>query len=175
MSYADTDEGSVRWPYPEGADSGQEVLHAETFANGERTTDLHLVDHVAPADEVGEDQLVLTTGRVLQHFNSGAVTRQSGTLMKLRNENALQMHPQNAEERGIEDGDTVVVENDRGRTQVNVEVTPAIRPDTVFMTFHCADPLVNDLTGDHLDPVAGIPEYKHTSVHVSVVSSQNSE
>jgi len=174
INYADVDDGSVRWPYPEGADSGRQVLHEGTFANGERTTDLHLVDHVAPADEVGEDQLVLTTGRVLQHFNSGAVTRQSGTLMKLRNENALQIHPRNAEERGIEDGDTVVVENDRGRTQVTAEVTPAIRPDTVFMTFHCADPLVNDLTGDHLDPVAGIPEYKHTSVHVTVAGDGES-
>ncbi|MFT4962845.1 MAG: formate dehydrogenase alpha subunit [Halobacteriales archaeon] len=175
INFDDVSDGSVRWPYPEGADAGRQVLHDEMFANGERTTDLHLVDHVAPADEVGEDQLVLTTGRVLQHFNSGAVTRQSGTLMKLRNENALQIHPQNAADRGIEDGDTVVVENDRGRTQVTAEVTPAIRPDTVFMTFHCADPLVNDLTGDHLDPVAGIPEYKHTSVHVRVVPDETAD
>ncbi|MFC4358376.1 formate dehydrogenase subunit alpha [Halobium salinum] len=170
VSYAGIGAASQRWPFPEGATEGTGVLHAETFANGERRARLEPVDHVDPADEVEETQLVLTTGRVLQHFNSGAVTRRSGVLTRLRGEDSLQIHPEDAAERGVADGDRLVVENDRGRVEVAAEVTPAVRRGTVFCTFHFAEPLANRLTGDALDPTAKIPEYKHSAVHVRVAS-----
>ncbi|WP_255150937.1 formate dehydrogenase subunit alpha [Halorarius halobius] len=161
--------GSVRWPFPEGADQGTGVLHRDTFESGDRRARFDPVDHVDPVDPVADDHLVLTTGRVIQQFNSGACTRRSGTLMRMRGEDALQMHPGDADRRGIADGDRVVVENDRGRVEAPVEVTPAIREGTVFLTFHYADPLVNALTGDEmLDPVAKIPEFKHSAVRVTV-------
>jgi formate dehydrogenase major subunit len=90
--------------------------------------------------------------------------------MRMRGEDVLQIHPDDAHERDIEDGARVVVENDRGRVEVATEVTPAIRRGTVFMTFHYADPLANRLTGDALDPVAKIPEFKHSAVHVRVTA-----
>jgi formate dehydrogenase alpha subunit len=166
MSYDGIGDGSQRWPFPAGADSGTEVLHEGTFANGKRTAPLVPVDHVPPADDLGADDLVLTTGRIITHFNSGALTRRSGTLMRMASEDALQIHPDDAAERGIEDGDEVRVANDRGEVTAPADVTPAIRRGTVFLTFHFADPLVNRVTSDALDPTAKIPEYKHAAVRV---------
>ncbi|MDG5778054.1 formate dehydrogenase subunit alpha [Haloarculaceae archaeon H-GB1-1] len=166
MSYDGIGEDYQRWPYPADADSGTDVLHEETFFSGDRTADLVPIHHVPPADELDDDDLVLTTGRVLQHFNSGAMTRRTATLMRMRGEDVLQIHPDDAAERGIEDGDQVSVENDRGSVSVEAEVTPAITRGSVFVTFHYADPLVNSLTGEELDPVAKIPEYKHSAVRV---------
>jgi formate dehydrogenase major subunit len=168
MSYEGIGTGSQRWPFQRDEGAGTAVLHRDRFASGAKTAPFRVVEHVDPADSVEGDALVLTTGRVIQHFNSGALSRRSGTLMRMRGEDVLQVHPDDADERGVEDGDRVVVENDRGRVEVAAEVTPAIRRGTVFMTFHYADPLVNRLTGDALDPVAKIPEFKHSAVHVRV-------
>jgi formate dehydrogenase major subunit len=170
MSYAGIGTGSQRWPFPEGASEGVGVLHAEEFADGSRTAELRAIDHVDPVDPASDDELVLTTGRVLQHFNSGALTRRSGTLTRMCGENALQIHPADAGDRGISDGDTVEVTSDHGEVSVVADLTPAIRRGTVFSTFHFAEPLINRLTGDTLDPVAKIPEYKHTAVRVTVKS-----
>jgi formate dehydrogenase alpha subunit len=166
MSYEGIGEGSQRWPFPAGADSGTDVLHAAEFASGERTAPLVPVDHVPPADDLAEGDLVLTTGRVITHFNSGALTRRSGTLTKMRSEDALQIHPDDAAERGIEDGDEVRVENERGAVTAPADVTPTTRRGTVFLTFHFADTLVNRVTSDALDPTAKIPEYRHAAVRV---------
>ncbi|APW96335.1 formate dehydrogenase subunit alpha [Halobiforma lacisalsi AJ5] len=169
MSYGEIGEGYQRWPFPAGAESGTDVLHEGEFASGDRRTELAPVDHVPPADDLADDQLVLTTGRVLQHFNSGALTRRSGTLMRLRGEDVVQLHPDDADARGIEDGDEVRLSNERGAVTVAAEVTPSITRGTVFTTFHYAEPLINVLTGDALDPVAKIPEYKHSAVTVERV------
>ncbi|MEF8781308.1 MAG: formate dehydrogenase subunit alpha [Haloferacaceae archaeon] len=166
MSYDGVGEGSQRWPFPEGAESGTAVLHREEFATGDRTAPLVPLEHVPPADELEDGELALTTGRVLQHFNSGALSRRSETLMRMRGEDVLQIHPADADERGIEDGDRVRVENERGAVEVDAAVTPAVREGAVFLTFHYADPLTNSLTGDALDPVAKIPEYKYSGVSV---------
>jgi formate dehydrogenase major subunit len=169
LSYESIGDGYGRWPFPEGAESGTAVLHEERFATGEPTAPLVPVDHVPPADDLADGDLVLTTGRVLQHFNSGALTRRSGTLVRMRGEDVLQIHPDDAAARGVADGDEVRVANDRGSVTVEAEVTPGIREGTVFATFHYADPLVNTLTGDALDPEAKIPEYKHSAVRVEPV------
>ncbi len=166
MSYEGVGDGGQRWPFPADADSGETVLHRETFANGERTAPLVPVEHVPPADELDEGELVLTTGRVITHFNSGALTRRSGTLTRMDSGSVLQINPDDAEARGIEDGERVRVFNDRGEVTTVADVTPATRPGTVFTTFHYDDPAVNRLTGDVLDPTAKIPEYKHAAVGV---------
>lgn len=168
MSYEGIGTGSQRWPFPVGATEGTAILHADAFESGSKTAPFRVVEHVDPADPAADGELVLITGRVLQHFNSGALTRRSGVLMRMRGEDSLQIHPDDAAARGIEDGATVRVENDRGGVTVAAEVTPAVRRGTVFATFHYADPLVNRLTGDALDPVAKIPEYKHSAVRVAV-------
>ncbi|MFB6126716.1 MAG: molybdopterin oxidoreductase family protein [Halolamina sp.] len=166
MSYEGIGDGAQRWPSPAGAEAGVNVLHRETFAGGDRTAPMVAVDPTPPADDREGDQLVLTTGRVLQQFNSGALSRRSRALTAMRGEDVLQIHPEDAAARGIEDADRVVVGNERGQVRVAAEVTGDVRPGTVFCTFHYAEPLVNVLTGDALDPVAEIPEFKRTAVSV---------
>jgi len=166
MSYEGIGDGYQRWPFSASDGTGTDVLHAETFATGERTAPLAVVDPVPPADELDAGELTLTTGRVLQHFNSGALSRRSDRLMAMRGEDALQIHPDDAAERGIDDGDRVTVSNERGSVEVTADVTPAVREGVAFCTFHYADPLANALTGDALDPEAKIPEFKHSAVAV---------
>lgn len=170
MTYDGIGTESQRWPFSAADGDGTAVLHADRFATGSKTAELRPVEHVEPADPVADDELVLTTGRVVQQFNSGAVTRRSDTLVRMRPEDALQIHPDDAARRDIADGDDVVVANARGEVSVAAAVTPAVRPGTVFLTFHYADPSVNELTGDALDPTAKIPEYKHSAVRVTVGS-----
>ena len=166
MSYDGVDDGGQRWPYPAGADSGTEILHRERFANGDRTAPFRPVEHVPPADDPDDNELVLTTGRIITHFNSGALTRRSETLTRMAGEDALRIHPEDAADRGIEDGDTVRVASDQGAVTAPADVTPSIRRGTVFLTFHFAESPVNRVTADALDPTAKIPEYKHTPVVV---------
>ena len=170
MSYDGIGTGSQRWPFPDGAEEGVGVLYVDRFET-EKTAPLRAVTHVDPVDPIEDDDLVLTTGRVLQHFNSGALTRRSGTLVRLRGEDVLQIHPDDAASRDIADGETVRVSNERGEVTLKTDLTPAIRRGTVFATFHFADPLINQLTGDTLDPVSKIPEYKHSAVRVEVARS----
>ena len=166
MSYAGIENGGQRWPYPAGADSGTEVLHRERFAGGDRTAPFVPVEHVPPAEAADSDELVLTTGRIITHFNSGELTRRSETLTRMADGDALQIHPDDAADRGIDDGDELRVESDRGAVTVPADVTPAVRRGTVFLTFHFAESPVNRVTADALDPTAKIPEYKHTPVTV---------
>ncbi|WP_435157450.1 formate dehydrogenase subunit alpha [Haladaptatus sp. DFWS20] len=170
MTYDGIGTASQRWPYPKDASSGVGILHVDEYESGDERATLVPIEHVNPVDSIDDDELVLTTGRVLQHFNSGAVTRRSGVLMRMRSEDVLQIHPDDAFDRGISDGDTVQVENDRGSVTIQVDVTPAIRRGTVFATFHYADPLINTLVPDELDSVAKIPEYKHTATRVTLVT-----
>lgn len=170
MSYEEIGESYQRWPFPEDAETGTGVLHEDEFYGGSKSAPFTIVGHTPPGDELDEDQLILTTGRVLQHFNTGSLSRRTDTLMGMRGEDVLQIHPADAEVRGIEDGDTVTVHNERGTLEVTAQVTPAITEETVFMTFHYGDSRVNNLVGDHLDPVAKIPEFKHSAVSVEPVS-----
>ncbi|MFO8114872.1 MAG: formate dehydrogenase subunit alpha [Halorubrum sp.] len=166
ISYEGIGDGYQRWPFSADDDAGTDVLHAGTFSTGERTAPLAVVDPVPPADALEAGELTLTTGRVLQHFNSGALSRRSDRLVAMRGEDALQIHPADAADRGIEDGDRVTVSNERGTVEATAEVTPAVREGVTFCTFHYPEPLANALTGDALDPDAGIPEFKHSAVTV---------
>ncbi|WP_435094963.1 formate dehydrogenase subunit alpha [Halorubrum sp. N11] len=170
MSYGGIGDGYQRWPFSAADGAGTDVLHAEAFLTGERTAPLAVIDPVPPADDLDAGELTLTTGRVLQHFNSGALSRRSDRLMAMRGEDALQIHPDDAADRGIEDGDPVTVSNERGTVEVTAEVTPTVREGVTFCTFHYAEPLANALTGDALDPDAGIPEFKHSAIAVEPVA-----
>ena len=140
MRYAGIGDGYQRWPFDADEGHGTVVLHAEAFAAGDRTVPLAVVDPVPPADGPGADELILTTGRVLQQSNSGALSRRSDRLTAMRGEDAPQIHPSDAAERGIEDGDRVTVSNGRGAVEVAAEVTPTVREGVAFCAFHCAEP-----------------------------------
>ncbi|MGO2470965.1 MAG: molybdopterin dinucleotide binding domain-containing protein, partial [Microbacterium gubbeenense] len=110
----------------------------------------------------------LVTGRILEHYQSGAQTRR---VPELNDANAIvtaQIHPATAADRGIADGAGVRVANARGSLVARAILTADIRPDTVFVPFHFAgDESANLLTNSAVDPVSGMPEFKHTVVQIA--------
>jgi predicted molibdopterin-dependent oxidoreductase YjgC len=126
-----------------------------------------------PAEETDEEYpLVLTTGRVLQHFHTGSMTRRVNGLQQLAPEERLRIHPQDAAMLGLQDDDWTLVSSRRGQVRVRAEVTKEVRPGVVFLTFHYAEALGNVLTNPALDPVAQIPELKVCAVKVEVAQPE---
>jgi len=119
----------------------------------------------APAPGRG---LTLITGRLLEHYQTGAQTRRVDDLFSAAPRARLQIHPVTAAELGIADGDPVYVDNPRGRAQCWAELTTTIRPDTVFLPMHYADrQTANLLTAAVADPISGMPEFKTSRVMVT--------
>jgi formate dehydrogenase major subunit len=127
------------------------------------------VEHVEPA-ELPDDEypLVLTTGRVVMHYNSGAMTRRTRSLHQREPELFLQVHPSTAQRFGVIDGNMAQVSTRRGEAQARARVTRQIDEGVIFMPFHFPD--TNVLTIDALDPKAKIPEYKVAACKIAPMS-----
>jgi assimilatory nitrate reductase catalytic subunit len=128
----------------------------------------NVVDDAPPAEDVdAEYPLMLTTGRVVSHFLSGAQTRRIGPLVDHTPEPYIEMHPQLAERLGIADGDWVTAETRRGDCTLPARVVKTIRPDTIFIPYHWAGrKSANQLTIAAQDPISKIPEYKVCAVRL---------
>jgi assimilatory nitrate reductase catalytic subunit len=128
----------------------------------------NVVDYAPPAEDVdAEYPLMLTTGRVVSHFLSGAQTRRIGPLVDHTPEPYIEMHPQLAERLGIADGDWVTAETRRGDCTLPARVVKTIRPDTIFIPYHWAGrKSANQLTIAAQDPISKIPEYKVCAVRL---------
>jgi assimilatory nitrate reductase catalytic subunit len=131
------------------------------------------VDHVGPSDDVRPDApFYLVTGRVLQHYQSGAQTHRVPELERLVAEPYVELHPVLGFRIGVPDGARVRLTSARGRVEATARWTDAVRPDTVFMPFHWSGVgSVNQVTTDATDPVSGMPEFKVCAVDVSVVGA----
>ena len=166
--YHRLEDGGLQWPCPTAIHPGTPYLHRGEFSRG---LGYFTPVHHQPAAEEPDDEypLLLTTGRRLQHFHTGTMTRRVGGLDFLQPHEVLEMHPDDAAALGIVDGEWITVESRRGKVQVNAWVTDHIRPGVVFMTFHFAEALGNVLTNAALDPIAKIPEYKVCGVRVAAV------
>jgi assimilatory nitrate reductase catalytic subunit len=111
--------------------------------------------------------VILTTGRVVSQFLSGAQTRRIGPLVDQCPEPKIEMHPRLAARLGLADGDWATVESRRGACTLRVQVVTTIRPDTVFVPYHWAGPRsVNQVTVAAQDPISKIPEFKVCAVRV---------
>jgi assimilatory nitrate reductase catalytic subunit len=107
------------------------------------------------------------TGRVLQHYQSGAQTRRVPELHDAVPGAFVELHPLLADRLGATDGDVLRLTSARGTVRAPARLTTAVRPDTVFMAFHWAgDGSVNRITNDATDPVSGMPEFKVCAVDV---------
>ncbi|MEV7692040.1 molybdopterin oxidoreductase family protein [Microbacterium sp. NPDC089189] len=169
LSHAALDDGpAAYWPYPEGS-SGTPRLFLERFAHPDgraRMVAVAPAARTASADTAGH--LTLITGRLLEHYQSGAQTRRVPELLTARPEVTVQLHPATAARLGITMDDTVELSNDRGIVRARAEVTTGIRHDTVFLPFHFADDgCANLLTEAAVDPVSAMPEFKRTRVVVA--------
>jgi assimilatory nitrate reductase catalytic subunit len=116
--------------------------------------------------------LTLITGRLLEHYQSGAQTRRVPELLVAQPEARAELHPETAARLGIADGDRIVVSNERGEVSALADLTDGIRIDTVFLPFHFAgDGCANILTEGAVDPISFMPEFKRTLVVVALAST----
>ncbi len=158
------DNDSLQWPCPDALHPGTSFLYRDGFARGRGK--FHAVDYVPPAESISKGYpLVLTTGRVLEHWHTGTMSRRSNVLNELYPNGVVEMSPDDATKLGLIEGDLVVVASKRGRVETPVHITEKSPPGLVFMPFHWREAAANILTNDALDPVAKIPEYKVSAVN----------
>jgi assimilatory nitrate reductase catalytic subunit len=173
LSHARLDgDEALYWPCPTSSGDqphpGTPRLFLDGFATPDGRARLVVVDHHGPADDLRpEAPLHLVTGRVLQHYQSGAQTRRVAALAQVVPSAYVEVHPLLATRLGVAEGDVVRLTTARGAVSVPARVTDTVRPDTVFMPFHWpGGASVNRLTNDATDPVSGMPEFKVCAVDV---------
>ncbi|MGL4177786.1 MAG: molybdopterin oxidoreductase family protein [Dermatophilaceae bacterium] len=172
VTYDRLDAGEeLYWPCSSSAPEGTPRLFLDRFPTDDGRAHLVAVDHHGPADDVSREYpLFLTTGRVAQHYQSGAQTRRVAELVSAAAEPVAELHPVLADSVGVADGDAVRLTSARGSLVVAASVSESIRHDTVFVAFHWAGALsANLLTTDATDPVSGMPEFKVCAVRVDRV------
>jgi len=158
------DEGGLQWPCPDTSHPGTPFLHQGTFARGRGK--FHAIDYVPPAESISKSYpLILTTGRVLEHWHTGTMSRRSKVLTELRPDGAVEMNPGDAAKLGLTQYDLVAIKSERGQLETKVNITEKSPPGVVFMPFHWREAAANRLTSNALDPVAKIPEYKVSAVN----------
>jgi formate dehydrogenase major subunit len=169
VSFAKLDElGSVQWPCNEQAPNGTPTMHVDAFVRGKGR--FMLTEYVAtPERTSGKFPLILTTGRVLSHYNVGAQTRRTANAV-WHSEDRLELHPHDAENRGINNADWVGIKSRAGETVLRATVTERVQPGVVYTTFHFPESGANVITTDNSDWATNCPEYKVTAVQVTKVN-----
>ena len=162
----------MHWPCPVGS-LGTPRLFGDRFAHPDGRARIVTVSPAAHDGRLpGSGELTLITGRLLEHYQSGAQTRRVPELATAQPEVRATLHPAAAERRGIADGDTVELTNDRGVVHARALVSRDVRPGDVFVPFHFGgDGAANLLTSDAVDPVSAMPEFKTGAVRVRRVEA----
>lgn len=157
--------GSIQWPANAAAPDGTPTMHIDGFVRGKGK---FVVTDYIPTDEKTGPRfpLLLTTGRILSQYNVGAQTRRTANVV-WHAEDVLEMHPVDAEDRGLHDGDWARLASRAGETALRVRVTDRVAPGVVYTTFHHPATQANVITTDYSDWATNCPEYKVTAVQVS--------
>jgi formate dehydrogenase major subunit len=165
VSYAKLDaEGSVQWPCNEKAPLGTPVMHVDGFVRGKGR--FMVTEYVATDERTGPRfPLLLTTGRILSQYNVGAQTRRTENVV-WHGEDRLEIHPHDAEQRGVHDGQWVKLASRSGETSLRALITERVAPGVVYTTFHHPGTQANVVTTDFSDWATNCPEYKVTAVQV---------
>jgi formate dehydrogenase major subunit len=151
--------GGLTWPCPTDDHPGTPILHSETFATVERLGKLIPVEHQPPFEVTdNEYPLLLTTGRVVMHYNTGSMTRRSSSLLKRSPELFVEVNQADAEKLGISADEEVKISTRRGDTIAKTTITNRVPPGVVFMPFHFSG--TNALVVEALDEKAKVPEFK---------------
>lgn len=168
VSYAELDRhGSLQWPCNDAAPEGTPTMHIEEFVRGKGR--FMLTGYVPTEEKVNSRfPLLLTTGRILSQYNVGAQTRRTENVA-WHEEDRLEIHPTDAESRGIADGDWVGVGSRSGQTVLRARVSERVAPGVVYTTFHFPESGANVITTDNSDWATNCPEYKVTAVEVTRV------
>jgi formate dehydrogenase major subunit len=165
VSYARLDElGSIQWPCNDAAPTGTPIMHVDRFVRGKGR--FMLTEYVATEERVGPRfPLLLTTGRILSQYNVGAQTRRTANNI-WHDEDVLEIHPFDADERGVRDGDLVALHSRSGEVALHARVSERMQPGVVYTTFHHPFTGANVVTSDFSDWATNCPEYKVTAVQV---------
>jgi formate dehydrogenase major subunit len=166
VSFKRLDEaGSLQWPVNEAAPEGTPTMHIDGFVRGKGK---FVVTDYVPTDEKTGPRfpLLLTTGRILSHYNVGAQTRRTANTA-WHPEDRLEIHPVDAEDRGLKDGEWVRLASRSGETTLRTQVTDRVAPGVVYTTFHHPATQANVVTTDFSDWATNCPEYKVTAVQVT--------
>ncbi|MFM8267921.1 MAG: formate dehydrogenase subunit alpha [Ilumatobacteraceae bacterium] len=157
--------GSVQWPCNDAAPTGTPIMHRDRFVRG---LGRFTVTPYVPTDERSTRRfpLLLTTGRILSQYNVGAQTRRTANVA-WHDEDVLEIHPADAEERGVRDGDEITLASRIGSTTMRAVITDRMPPGVVYTTFHHPVSGANVVTTEHSDWATNCPEYKVTAVQVT--------
>lgn len=160
------EKGSVQWPCNAAAPEGTPIMHVDGFVRGRGQ--FITTEYVATEERTGPRfPLLLTTGRILSQYNVGAQTRRTGNVA-WHPEDVLEIHPHDAEVRGVKQGDWVRLASRAGETSLRAELTDRVSPGVVYTTFHHPVTQANVITTDHSDWATNCPEYKVTAVQVAL-------
>ncbi|MBP6442795.1 MAG: formate dehydrogenase subunit alpha [Gemmatimonadales bacterium] len=172
VSFAYLDEvGSVQWPCTVATPLGTPVMHADRFVRG---SGRFLITQFVPTEErtTRRFPLLLTTGRVLSQYNVGTATRRTSNVV-WHPRDVLEIHPADAEMRGIMDHDTVELTSRMGEILLQAHVTDRVPPGVVYTTFHYPELAANVITTEYSDWATNCPEYKVTAVEVHPIGVQS--
>lgn len=160
--------GGLRWPCPDEKHPGTDILHRERFSTLSGKANIASVENKPAAEQTSpEYPILLSTGRIVVHYNSGSMTRRSPSLLERDFELYVEINPKNATTLKVRHGDMVTVKTVRGETEARARVTDKVKPGMAFMPFHWQG--TNIITSDALDPVAKIPEYKMAACRIEAM------
>jgi formate dehydrogenase major subunit len=159
------ERGSIQWPCNDAAPDGSPIMHVTGFVRGKGR---FINTEYIPTDEKTGPRfpLLLTTGRILSQYNVGAQTRRTENVV-WHQEDVLEIHPRDAEVRGIKDGNWVKLASRSGDTALRAVITDRVAPGVVYTTFHHPGTQANVITTDYSDWATNCPEYKVTAVQVA--------
>jgi len=172
VSFAFLDEvGSVQWPCNEAAPMGTPIMHIDQFVRGKGL--FVETDYVATEERTNRKfPLLLTTGRILSQYNVGAQTRRTQNNV-WHGEDVLEIHPHDAETRGVGDGELVSLASRKGDITLRATITTKVKPGVVYTTFHNPETGANVVTTEFSDWATDCPEYKVTAVQISPASHRS--
>jgi formate dehydrogenase major subunit len=161
-------KGSVQWPCNDAAPDGTPTMHIDRFVRGKGR--FMLTEYVPTDEKVGPRfPLLLTTGRILSQYNVGAQTRRTAN-STWHEKDVLEIHPQDAEDRGVRDGDLVKLHSRAGAVALQAKISDRVAPGVVYTTFHHPETQANVITTDYSDWATNCPEYKVTAVQVTLAN-----
>ncbi len=175
LTYEHLGKDGKLWPCSDPAHSdGEAVLFGDGFPTASGRGKFVPCAY-APADELPDDEfpLVLNTGRLLEHWHTGTMTRRAAVLDALQPDPFVEVHPDDLAARGLADGETVTVRSRRGAIRLVARAGRAVSPGCVFIPFHYREAAANVLTNDALDPDGKIPEFKFCAVGIDRADGAN--
>ena len=169
VSFKKLDElGSIQWPCNDEHPEGTPTMHVDEFVRGKGK--FFVTDYVPTTEKVtAKYPLILTTGRILSQYNVGAQTRRTKNV-SWHHEDLVEIHPHDAEERGVKEGDWVGINSRAGETVLRVKITDRVQPGVIYTTFHHPESGANVITTDNSDWATNCPEFKVTAVQVTRVN-----